>query len=96
VCSSDLLLARVWVDLNARGLAVHPYYLVTDQVVRLRDGRLPSQMVAKIDGVRARLSNIIGLRQDEMLHMLLRVGLPKSGVPRSRRLPLSDVFFDHS
>jgi nitroreductase len=93
VIAAGRLLGRVWNGLNARGLAVHPYYAVTDQQVRLDADRVPA---AWRDAVARRLSelpSLLGLAEGERLHLILRVGWPKvSKPPRSRRLPLERVF----
>lgn len=90
------LLTRVWIQLNSSGVAVHPYYVVTDQLIRLKNNRLPGNMIDRVQRVHDCLPAIIDAHSDEMLHMLLRVGLPKKDPPRSRRLPLEEIFFDQS
>lgn len=90
------LLARIWIELNSLGLAVHPYYVLTDQLIRMDSDGLPVDMIDRMADVRHRLPAIIGTGQNEMLHMLLRVGLPKRAVPRSKRLPLERVYSDRS
>lgn len=90
------LLTRVWIELNRLGVAVHPYYVLTDQLLRLQSRSLPTHMIERVTSVRDCLPAIIGAEKNEMLHMLLRVGAPLSQVPRSRRLPLGAIFFDKS
>lgn len=90
------LLARVWIKLNASGIAVHPYYVVTDQLLRLQTGDLPENMRGRIAGIRDRLPRIVGGGKEEFLHMLLRIGVPTKSVPRSKRLSLDAVFLDKS
>lgn len=85
------LLARLWIELNRRGIGVHPYYVVTDQLIRLENHRLPIGTIENMKGVRDRLPMIIGTKRDEKLHMLLRIGLPTIKAPRSKRLPLAAV-----
>jgi hypothetical protein len=85
------LLERAWIALNDAGMAVHPYYGLSDQLYRLRSGRVAEQfrpVVAVIEGeVTAMLRST-----DETIFMLLRVGRPKvENPPLSRRLPLQDV-----
>lgn len=94
VIDAGRLLNRVWTSLNLAGLAVQPYYVVSDQLNRLRDGTLASGFDADMRGVDASLQTLLGLRPGEMLHMILRVGYPKKTAVRSRRLPLSDVYRD--
>lgn len=83
------LLMRAWTRLNAAGLAVQPYYVVPDQIFRLKDGTVP-------DNVRAEAMALEGATRAELapgvtLYMVLRVGYPKKPAVRSRRLGLAEV-----
>jgi hypothetical protein len=87
------LMQRAWIELNRRGWAVHPHYVITDQKTRLQDGRLASSpwglgVREAVDGLSAHL----GLGAGERLHIMLRVGKPTRTPVRSLRLPLSRVF----
>lgn len=87
------LMQRAWIELNRRGWAVHPYYVIADQQTRLQDGRLASspwepRVRKAVDGLSAHL----GLGRGERLHIMLRVGKPTRTPVRSLRLPLSKVF----
>jgi hypothetical protein len=90
------LLNRAWTGLNTSGDAVHPYYVVTDQINRLHAGTLAEGFDARIAAVERELRELLGLGQGEMLHMILRAGLPANTPARSRRLPLEKVFTDAS
>ena len=93
VIAAGRLLGTVWTGLNARGLAVHPYYAATDQQVRLDAGRVPADWRDAVATRLAELPALLGLAKGERLHLILRVGWPKvSAPPRSRRLPLERVF----
>jgi nitroreductase len=94
IIDAGRLMCRVWIDLNLAGIAVHPYYVVTDQIVRLREGALAAGFEAKIAEVDKEGSQLLNLRPNEALHMILRVGYPKAEPVRSRRLPLEAVFVD--
>lgn len=94
VLAAGRLLARVWVGLNAMGIAVHPYYVVTDQQVRLEANRVPADWRDAVGTTLSRLPALLGLGADERLHLILRVGLPTVKPKRSRRLPLESVFRD--
>lgn len=94
VIGAGRLLARVWTELNVAGIAVQPYYVVTDQINRLHAGHLAQGFGAKITGVEEKVQRLLGLDQGEMLHMILRVGYPKAAPVRSRRLPPAAVFTD--
>lgn len=88
------LLERVWIELNGRGLAVHPYYVVTDQLLRLKAGHVPDSMLGHLLEVSQELPELLDLAKGEHMHMLLRVGYPRKDPRRSRRLPLSAIFSD--
>jgi hypothetical protein len=96
VIDAGRLLNRVWTDLNLKGIAVHPYYVVTDQLNRLREGTVAAGFESKIADVGEQVSRLLTLSPDETLHMILRVGYPKAKPLRSKRLPLASVFVDNS
>jgi hypothetical protein len=91
------LMTRVWSELNQQGIAVQPYYVVTDQINRLHDGTIATGFEDRIAQVEENLRRILELQQGEGLHMMLRVGYPKVVQPvRSRRLPLESILVDTS
>lgn len=90
------LLERAWTGLNLEGVAVQPYYVVTDQLNRLAGASLPDGFAPRMEAVRRELHDLLGLAPGEMLHMILRTGYPKAAPVRSRRLPLAQVFTDAS
>lgn len=81
------LLQRTWIALNQQGIAVHPYYAVTDLGNRLRDGRLLPAWRNKIAAAQAAAGEVLNLKPDEQIHILLRIGHPRAPAVRSRRLP---------
>jgi hypothetical protein len=94
VIEAGRLLAKLWTELNAQGLAVHPYYVVTDQLNRLHDGSLADGFGDRMGAAERELQELLGLRDGQQLHMILRVGYPKSVPVRSARLPLESVLVD--
>ena len=94
--SAGRLMQRTWLHLNSRGWAVHPFYVVPDQYTRLRAGRLPDPWVAPVTRALADLPALVGLSHGERMHMALRIGLPTKTPPRSRRLALDRLLFDHA
>ena len=94
VVDAGRLLQRVWVDANLAGLAVHPYYVVADQAVRLRTALVPPELRPAVERALAALPSQLGLRSGETLGMLLRLGWPMRDAPRSRRLPVSALLRD--
>ncbi|MDM7997763.1 MAG: hypothetical protein QUT30_18985 [Acidobacteriota bacterium] len=90
------LMTRLWMHLNMNGIAVHPYYVVTDQINRLHEGKVVAGFESRIGEVEQKLKNLLELQNGEMLHIIFRVGYPTKQPVRSRRLPLDAVFVDNS
>ena len=88
------LLTRAWIYLNSQGVAVHPYYVITDQLTRLREGGIPEALMGQAESIELQSSKFFELSGQETLCMLLRVGCPTKQAPRSLRLPLERVFTD--
>lgn len=88
------LINRAWCYLNSQGIAVHPYYVVADQLFRLEQGTVPKPLVAQVEKIRKESRAELKLAAGEVLYMLLRIGFPTREAPRSRRLPLEKVVTD--
>lgn len=88
-------MSHTWADLNMKGISVHPYYVVADQINRLHDGTIARGFEAQLKTVEAELRQLLALAPNETLHMILRIGYPKVITPvRSRRLPLDAILVD--
>ncbi|PIE20745.1 MAG: hypothetical protein CSA61_00890 [Neptuniibacter caesariensis] len=87
-------LVRVWSELNARGIAAHPYYVIADQLVRLQDNAVPAGLVDQAKTLAQGSRKVFSLEEDETLYMLLRIGYPAKTAPRSKRLPSRINFHD--
>lgn len=85
------LMQRIWLELNQTGLAVQPYYVVSDQLQRLRQGQQHSEHIRQAQKLENRVKQSLGLTNEQSLAMLLRVGNPKVDPVRSRRLPLDQI-----
>lgn len=94
VIDAGRLMERTWMELNLQGLAVQPYYVVTDQLNRLHAGSLAPGFELRMGEVERKLGVLLGLQEGEILHMILRVGYPLRQPVRSRRLALAAVFAD--
>lgn len=90
-CDAGRLLHRAWCALNDGGLAVHPYYVIGDQLNRHRDGGIPEQLEGAARSLADEAGALFGLGEGETLHMLFRTGWPKRAAVRSQRLPLSRI-----
>ena len=86
--ASGQLIARSWTSLNTEKVAVHPYFVISDQLNRLQEGVIPPKLVAKAKALQKGCQQVFGYGEGERLHMLLRAGYPKVDPQRSRRLPL--------
>ena len=74
--------------LNEQGVAVHPYYVLSDQLYRLRAGLVSGRFVAPVTAIAGDFADFLG-SAEETVFMLLRVGIPRIDNPiRSRRLPV--------
>lgn len=96
VVDAGRLMTRVWTTLNTQGIAVQPYYVVTDQFNRLHSGTLAPGFAGRIGAAEQQLRTLLDLAPEQMLHMILRIGYPAATAVRARRLPLASVFEDAS
>jgi hypothetical protein len=91
IIEAGQLMERIWIDLNGQGVAVHPYYVVADQLHRRISGVIPPDLRKQADAVFEGTRQILQFEQGETLQMLLRIGYPKKTPTLSRRLPLEAV-----
>lgn len=91
VIESGRLMMRTWIALNSRGIAVQPYYVVSDQLQRRLDGKVPSHLLGQIDGVAKQTAQLLDFSEHQRLYMLLRIGFPTKNPVRSKRLPIEVV-----
>ncbi|RDE24791.1 hypothetical protein DV711_04195 [Motiliproteus coralliicola] len=88
-CEAGRMMEKVWLQLNANGIAVQPYYVITDQLVRLEQDKTPPAL----DSAARRLADQAGSSFDQLFpHILLRIGYPKADPTRSKRYPLDKVY----
>lgn len=91
------LLCRAWTYLNTQNIAVHPYYVVADQLARLEGKTVPEKLIEQVQDINQQCTKELSLKEGETLHMFLRAGYPKRNNPtRSLRLPEETVFTDLS
>lgn len=95
VIDAGRTMQHLWIELNHHGLAVHPYYAVTDLCNRLHANQLETGWRKPVSSAAAIAEDVLNLPPDHMVHMLLRVGTPTVTNPvRSQRLPLSQFILD--
>lgn len=85
------ILERIWIELNRRGLAVQPFFVVSDQIFRLRANQIPESLAKEALDIDSAVKKEFTLN-GESLYMILRVGQPKHAPIRSRRLPTERIF----
>ncbi len=85
------LMEQVWIEANANGLGVQPYFIVSDQLARLSEGLVPDELVGEVRSLESDVQRALELN-GEILYMLLRVGFGKARPVRSVRLPQDAIF----
>ena len=83
------VMERIWIALNAAGCGVQPYYVVSDQIIRLERDRVPLAHRDAISALKAGLQTAIPDRGVGTVHMFLRVGEPLKCATLARRLPIA-------
>lgn len=81
------VMQRAWLKLNAEGLSVQPYFVITDQLYRYKQGMLEPKLMLDAK----KLERDISLKpefQDIFLYMLFRVGFSSKQPVRSKRKPI--------
>ena len=85
------LMERIWITLNAQGVAVQPDYVLADQLHRRQAGVIPPGLEKQADAAFDEARHLFQFGQGETLQMLLRIGYPKKAPVLSKRLPLEAV-----
>ncbi|HKX83120.1 MAG TPA: hypothetical protein VJL58_02780 [Pyrinomonadaceae bacterium] len=89
ILDAGTLLERAWIYLNSKGLAVQPYYVVTDQIQRLKADKVTGHLLPRVLELNSAVRKF--LNSDISVHMLIRIGYPRALPIRSMRLPLEKV-----
>lgn len=89
--SAGRLMEKVWIELNLQNIAVHPYYVISDQLYRRRCGLFSEKIKTEADQVYKEAAELFQLKPDETLQMLFRIGKPKTPPVLSKRLPVNEV-----
>lgn len=91
ILQAGRLMNRAWTYLNEKGLAVQPFYVITDQLQRYKENKVPDHLGAQIENVYQGTNTLFHLQNDHMLHILLRIGYPTKNTVMSARLPIEKV-----
>ena len=86
IMEAGQLMEKVWIDLNSKGIAAHPYYVICDQLHRRKSGVIPKGLEKKADMIYAETQQLFQFEEGKELQMLLRIGHPKKTAKRSQRL----------
>jgi len=78
-------LAQLWANLNQRGLAVHPYYVITDMTYRYLSKKLTASAEFQAKSALEITRHALNLDTNEVPHIVLRIGIPTITPVRSRR-----------
>jgi len=89
--SAGRLMQKVWISLNAKGIAVHPYYVVSGQINRLQAGTTPSELADEARQLEKLTHELFEIKPAECLYMQFRIGYPLKQPKRSKRLPLEKI-----
>jgi len=76
------LMERAWIKLNAAGLSVQPYFVISDQLYRLKQQKIAPEFIDALEDLENKLNPII---QSEYLYMLFRVGYSEKHPVKSLR-----------
>jgi hypothetical protein len=85
------LMNKVWITLNEQGIAVQPYYVLTDQLKRRQANQIPISLVSQADELYVQTKQLFKLGDGEEIVMLFRIGYPTRTPVKSKRLPLDKV-----
>lgn len=80
------LMECMWIKANAAGLSVQPYFVISDQLYRLNQGKIPSNLEESITQLEDEINSTLQL-DNEFIYILFRVGYcdksPKKSLRRS-------------
>lgn len=79
------LMERTWIKLNEAGLCVHPYFVIPDQMYRLKQQKVAPEFIEKIQALEGEVQARI---QNEFLYMLFRIGYCEKHTVKSQRRPV--------
>ena len=82
------LLQRAWIHASINGYAGHPFYVLSDLVMRRKAGKVPDEMAEEAESI----SRDAGRHfNGATVHCLLRVGKPSGSGAVSSRRPMEEV-----
>lgn len=92
---SGRLMERAWITLNHMGIAVQPYFVLTDLLYRQSEGSIPPFLENEAQSLKLRTSEVLRIEDNRIL-MLLRTGYPTRIAVPSKRLPLESNIYTES
>ena len=94
--SAGILMQRIWIKLNTIGIAVQPFFVITDVLDRHNENKVPPCFKDLANSISKENKRMFNLKESEKLVMLLRVGYPKIDPIKAKRIPLNLVYKDVS
>ncbi len=94
IMQAGQLMEKLWIELNSKGIAVHPYYVICDQLHRRKARTIPKGLEKKADKIFADTQALFQFNDGDALQMLLRIGYPEKVAKRSQRLPVDIISED--
>lgn len=79
------LMERVWIKLNELGLSVQPYFVITDQLYRLKQQKIAPEFIDTLEDLENKLQS---KTKNGFLYMLFRVGYSEKHPIKSLRRPV--------
>ena len=69
---------------------------VKDQINRLKDNTVPENLHHQAERIKQQSKDLFNLQEDEILHILFRIGYPTKNAKRSYRLAIEKVLCNKS
>lgn len=67
------LMERAWIKLNAADLSVQPYFVISDQLYRLKQQKVAPKLAANLKELETQIQSTLKMK-NEFLYIMLRVG----------------------
>ncbi len=81
------LMEKMWIKANALGLSIQPYFVISDQLYRLNQGEIPSNLEKNIAHLQDEINSTLKLN-NEFVYILFRVGYCDKSPKKSLRRPV--------
>lgn len=86
--NSGRLLQRAWVHTSINGYAGHPFYVLSDLIMRKKEGKIPEEIAEEAESISRDAEQHFN---GATVHCLLRVGKPSGPATVSSRRPMEEI-----